>query len=82
MKFTEETAAVDSLFPFLNVEVKITKFTPSSWIYCKPTNTNVFLNYKAVAPLSYERGLNLCLLTTAKNFLHHALIFMKKLEEC
>ena len=49
MKFTKETTAVDSSFPFLNVEVKITNSTFSSWIYHIPTNTNVFLDYKVVA---------------------------------
>ena len=78
MKFTKETAAVDSSFPFLNVEVKITNNTFSSWIYRKPTNTNVFLNYKAVAPQSYKRGLILCLLTTAKRLSSSSSYFYKE----
>ena len=66
MKFTKEMASENSSFPFLNVEIKINNNTFDSWIYRKPTNTNVFLNYKATAPNSYKRGLILCLLTTAK----------------
>ena len=57
MKFTKDVALPDSSFPFLNVEIKINTNTFNSWIYRKPTHTNVFLNYKAIAPDSFKRGL-------------------------
>ena len=66
MKFTKDVALPDSSFPFLNVEIKINTNTFNSWIYRKPTHTNVFLNYKAIAPDSFKRGLILGLLTRAK----------------
>ena len=66
MKFTKDAALADCSFPFLNVEIKINTNKFDSWIYRKPTHTNVFLNYKAVAPNSFKRGLILGLLTTAK----------------
>ena len=50
----------------MNVEIKINTNTFSSWIYRKPTHTNVFLNFKSVAPDSFKRGLILGLLTTAQ----------------
>ena len=66
MKFTKDEALNDKPFPFLNVEVKVNNDVFDSWIYRKPTNTNVFLNYRAIAPQSFKRGLILGFLTTAK----------------
>ena len=81
MKFTKDEALNDCSFPFLNVEVKINDSVFDSWIYRKPTHTNVFLNYKAMAPNSFKRGLILGFLTTAKRLCSSTLYFDQEVSK-
>ena len=81
LKFTKDEALNDCSFPFLNVEVKINDSVFDSWIYRKPTHTNVFLNYKAMAPNSFKRGLILGFLTTAKRLCSSTLYFDQEVSK-
>ena len=65
IKFTIEYAT--DTFPFLNIEMKFNDFNFDSWVYRKPTHTGLMLNFKAICPDSWKRGLILCLLNIAKN---------------
>ena len=48
--------------PFLDVEIKINHTGIETWVYRKPTNTNLFLNFNAM----YPTGLIFCLLNRVK----------------
>ena len=68
LQFTMETVdtATNSL-PFLDVNIRISNSNKfETKVYRKPTNTNVLLNYDAVAPKRWKEGLIKCLLTRAK----------------
>ena len=48
LQFTMEK----STLPFLDMELKIHNKNLQLWIWRKPTHTGVFLNFKAIFPLS------------------------------
>ena len=52
--------------PFLDVEINLSGVAIETWLYRKPTNTGVVLNYKSIAPRSWKTGLIKCLLQRAK----------------
>ena len=64
MKFTMERCS-DSM-PFLDINVKIECNSFVTSVFRKATHTGVFLNFLAVAPLAWKKGLILCLLHRAK----------------
>ena len=64
IKFTMERCS-DSM-PFLDVNVKIECNSFITSVFRKATHTGVFLNFLAVAPLAWKKGLILCLLHRAK----------------
>ena len=64
MKFTMERCS-DSM-PFLDVNLKIECNSFVTSVFRKATHTGVFLNFLAVAPLAWKKGLILCLLHRAK----------------
>ena len=63
LEFTYELGG-DNM-PFLNTEVKLSSSGLESTIFRKHTNTDVVLNYKAIAPITWKSGLIKC-------FLHRA----------
>ena len=52
--------------PFLDTRVRLSPEGVDSTVFRKSTNTDVVLNYDAVAPISWKRGLVKCLLHRAK----------------
>ena len=62
--FTCEVASGPSL-PFLDVELMICDEEFNISVYCKPTLASVLLQFNSIAPLSWKRGLNNCLLHRA-----------------
>ena len=64
IKFTVEKS--ENTFPLLNVELKINGASFDSWVYRKKTHTGVMLNYSAIVPVNWKKGLILCLLNIAK----------------
>ena len=77
LEFTVEYAK-DTL-PFLDVEVKLGNKI-ETWIYRKPTNTGVLLNYNSVAPRSWKTGLIKCLLTRANSVCSSVSLFSKEVD--
>ena len=51
--------------PFLDIYVTLENQAVSTTVYRKATDTNVMLNYSAVAPFSWKKGLIKCLLHRA-----------------
>ena len=47
--------------------MKFNDFNFDSWVYRKPTPTGLMLNFKAICPDIWKRGLILCLLNIAKH---------------
>lgn len=66
LRFTMEVA--EGTLPFLDFEVNIQGRDVSTWVYRKSTNTNVMLNFHAIAPLKWKRALISCLLYRASLF--------------
>ena len=55
LKFTIETST--TFLPFLDTAISIKSNQFESWVYRKPTNTGVILNYHAVAPRRWKKSL-------------------------
>ena len=49
IKFTVEHAS--DTIPFLDVEIKLTESGVDTWVWRKPTYTNLLLNFNAICPL-------------------------------
>ena len=65
IKFTVEKSINNSL-PFLNTKIQIIGDEFESCVYRKDTNTDVLLNFNAVCPLSWKRGILFGALNRAK----------------
>ena len=73
IKFTIEHSL--KTIPFLDVEIKINDTGIETWVYKKPTNTNLFLNFNAMCPNKYKFGLIFCLLNHAKRICSSNFLF-------
>ena len=73
LAFTVETTT-DNL-PFLDVDIRLLPSGVETNVYRKPTNTNVLLNYVAIAPLRMKKGLIHCLINRAHNICSSPSIF-------
>jgi len=47
---------------FLDIEIKVNGNGFDTWIWRKPTNSGILLNFKAMCPLNWKSGLIVCLL--------------------
>ena len=56
LKFTVEDAS-SNVLPFLDAQVSLSNDGFSTTVYRKPTHTNVFLNFNAIAPTNWKFGL-------------------------
>ena len=72
LHFTFEKS--NTSLPFLDVNVVLKDDGCDTWVFRKKTHTNVFLNFKAVAPLKWKSGLIACMLNRA-----HRICSSKKL---
>ena len=79
LKFTIEYAT--DTFPFLNIEMKFNEFSFDSWVYRKPTHTGQMLNFSALCPDKWKRGLILCLLNIGKRICSNEYLFSEEVEK-
>ena len=66
--------------PFLDVHVELTENGFNSWVYRKPTHTNVMLNFASTVPLPWKCGLIVCLLKRAYSICSSPYYFNKEVE--
>ena len=76
LNFTVEMG-FDSL-PFLDVCVDIHNDTFVTKVYRKSTHTGVFLNFHALAPSQWKKGLILCLINRAKSICSSSALFYEE----
>ena len=68
-----------STLQFLDVAVQINDKGVDTWVWQKPTNTGLFLNFKAVCPLNWKSSLILCTLHREKMICPNDTLFFKEL---
>ena len=78
IQFTMEVG--NKSLAFLDVNICIDCSTLSTNVYRKPTHTGLFLNYHAVAPLAWKKGLIMCLLHRAKLICSSPLILSSEIN--
>ena len=78
IQFTMEVG--DKSLAFLDVNISIDCLTLSTTVYRKPTHTGVFLNYRALAPMAWKKGLIMCLLHRAKLICSSPLILSSEIN--
>ena len=78
LRFTVETT--EGSLPFLDVEIQLKDDHVETWIYRKSTHTGVVLNFEAIAPVKWKRGLILCLLHRAYNTCSSAELFHNEIS--
>ena len=66
--------------PFLDVEIRLNETEIDTWVYRKPTNTNLILNFNALCPTKWKSGLILCFLNQAKRICSSDFLFDKKVS--
>ena len=57
------------------------KVRGDTWVWRKPTNAGLLLNFKAACPLNWRSGLILCMLHWAKMFFSKDTLFLKKVNQ-
>ena len=65
---------------FLDVDIKISENTVDTWVWRKPTNTGLFLNFAALCPIKWKSGLVFCMLHRAKLICSSDWLFFKEVE--
>ena len=70
-----------STLPFLDVEIKFVADNIETWVFRKKSNTNVLLNFTALAPTQWKRSLILCLLHRAKLICSSDNLFNKEVSK-
>ena len=79
IKFTAEHAA--ETIPFLDVEIKLNDSGLDTWVWRKPTHTNLLLNFNAFCPLKWKSRLILCFLNRAKLICSNISSFEKEIQK-
>ena len=64
IKFTMELSS--DTIPFLNAKIRLNEAGIDTWVYRKPTNTNLILHFNSLCPTKWKSGLILCFLNRAK----------------
>ena len=78
IKFTIENST--NTLQFLDVDIKISEITVDTWVWRKPSNTGLFLNFAAIRPIKWKSGLVFCLLHRAKLICSSDSLFFKEVE--
>ena len=78
LEFTVEVAT--NSLPFLDVNVVLGSQGVELTVYRKPTNTDVVLNFRAVAPPLWKAGLILCMLHRARKVCSSMLSFDREVD--
>ena len=78
IKFTVELPS--DTIPFLDVEIRLNETLIDTWIYRKPTNTNLILNFNALCSAKWKSGLILCFLNRAKRICSSDFLFDKEVS--
>ena len=78
IQFTMEVG--NKSLAFLDVNISIDCSTLSTTVYRKPTHTGLFLNYHALAPMAWKKGLIMCLLHRAKMICSSPLILSSEIK--
>ena len=75
VKFSSDT------IPFLDVEIRLNKTGIDTWVYRKPTNTNLILNFNVLCPTKWKSELILCFLNRAKRICSSDFLFDKEVSK-
>ena len=78
IEFTVELPS--DTIPFLDVEIRLNETGIDTWVYRKPTNTNLILNFNALCPIKWKSGLILCFLNRAKRICSSDFLFDKEVS--
>ena len=78
IKFTYEVGG--NQMPFLDIAVTLSSSGLKTTVYRKKTDTNVLLNYKAVAPNNWKKGLIKCFLHRAQTVCSDNDLLEKEME--
>ena len=78
IKFTVEFPS--DTIPILDVEIRFNETGIDTWVYRKPTNTNLILNVNALCPTKWKSGLILCFLNRAKRIFSSDFLFDKEVR--
>ena len=76
IKFTVELP-FDTI-TFLDVEIRLNETDIDTWVYRKPTNTNLILNFNALCPTKWKSGLILCFLNRVRRICSSDFLFHKE----
>ena len=66
IRFTTEKSTDARNKTFLDVQVELNKSGYNTWVWRKPTNTGLLLNFNANCPQTWKSSLIMCLLHRAK----------------
>ena len=59
---------------------KLVRILFDTWVWRKPTNTGLFLNFAAICPIKWKSGLVFCMLHRAKLICSSDWLFFKEVE--
>ena len=79
IKFTMEQSTGN--LTFLDVEIQVNNNKFDTWIWRKPTNTGLTLNFYAVCPRFWKEGLIKCMLHRAKKLCSNNILFENEVNK-
>ena len=78
IKFTIEKST--NTLQFLDVDIEISENSVDTWVWRKPYNTGLLLNFAAICPIKWKFGLVFCMLHRAKLICSSDSLFFRKVE--
>jgi len=79
IKFTIEKST--KTLQFLDVDIRINESSVDTWVWRKPTNTGLCLNFEAICPLKWKSALILCMLHRAKSICSNDILFFAEVNK-
>ena len=79
IKFTVEIPS--DTIPFLDVAIKLNETGIDTWVYRKPTNINLILNFNVLCPTKWKSGLILCFLNRTKRICSSDFLFDEEVSK-
>ena len=81
IRFTMEKSTDARTITFLDVQVELNESGYNTWIWRKPTNTGLLLNFNANCPQTWKSSLIMCLLHRAKNICPNDFLYKQEVKK-
>ena len=81
IRFIVEKSTDARTITFLDVQIELNENGYNTWVWRKPTNTGLLLNFNANCPQTWKSSLIMCLLHRAKNICSNDFLYKQEVKK-